>query len=84
LPRLSAAGEPAHFWQPIPKWRARYRCAFCGVLGYRKDVTTNPDTGLKLRQPGIVPYRCTAPGCVKGAIVRKPRQLCAIHKADDK
>jgi hypothetical protein len=74
----------AHDWQPVQGWVGRYRCAGCGVLGYRG--VTQPDVHYVAgEKPEVIfPYLCASKvggqPCGRGAVTRKPRQACAEHR----
>lgn len=65
-----------HEWEPISTWFGRYRCAWCGALGYRQIV----NGGVKGNPLHIVVYACSRSGCHEPAIqAGKKRQLCRSH-----
>jgi hypothetical protein len=43
-----------HDWQPIPGWRARYRCSKCNVIGAKFGIVP----GSRSHSLAIEPYRC--------------------------
>lgn len=75
------APKHEHDWQPILTWSGRYRCAGCGVIGYRGVVI--PPVHLDEKPEVIFPYKCKTvvkgQTCGRGAVSRKP-QACAEHK----
>lgn len=48
-----------HDWQPIPNWYGRYRCRWCGVVGYRNIVLGDGDCRTRTSQiRAYVCHRC--------------------------
>ncbi len=85
---LSGTSE-THDWQPLSGWSGRYRCETCRILGYRGIVNAAQQEGRNhndepiKNQPRvrtIIPYICKVRDCKRGAVVRKPKQLCIKHR----
>jgi hypothetical protein len=73
--------EAVHDWQPIMGWVGRYRCSFCRVIAHRCTTDSEVKAMFGPRKfEDFVPYVCVRKGCTRGAVVRKPRQLCAEHE----
>lgn len=82
--------ECVHEFDPIPGWRGRYRCKWCGALAYRKFVLGDAlDGGGRADMDGpiyrttrLVLYRCSVRGCEEPAVSYKRTkhgQLCREH-----
>jgi hypothetical protein len=65
-----------HSWEPVFGWNGRYRCKWCGALGYRQII----NGGARGVPWHIVIYVCRHEGCKEPAVVGpKKGQLCVTH-----
>lgn len=63
-----------HEWEPIFNWHARYKCKFCGAIGYRNIITPNGNPNQ------IVAYACCKKDCKDLAVVTKnKKKYCRKH-----
>jgi hypothetical protein len=73
-----------HQWEPIEGHERRFRCKWCGAIGY---IRTNPP-GANRPHNKIYVYRCDVKGCFAPAVVvhRLGRtvvfQRCERHKGE--
>jgi hypothetical protein len=75
-----------HDWEKVDAHKRRYRCKWCGALGY----TRAPMPGSRKNQERIMVYACSVAGCNEPAVAVQRSggtmvyQRCAKHDTRNK
>jgi hypothetical protein len=74
-----------HSWQPVPGYKRRFKCEWCGALGYTRPAAP----GARKAQLKMFVYRCSVKGCTAPAtVVRRSGgtmvyQRCKQHDTEN-